>query len=263
MVVKQKHNKKWAGRGGDDASTASAPVRSGDSSTTVTGDDDGAKMKTTDQPPHQQTLLEIFSKSPQTLGKNIYMFLAFFAPTIITISILLLSIFSGTIGKGLFYIFCMFVASAVRIIILWTMDISPTSLNTSNDICNLSGFLPYDNASYSIFILCFTAAYFILPMFLYGYVNYWVIIFFCAYIIFDIIVKLKQQCTSMQGLIGDLMGGVGLGCAISSFIYMSPIRNWLFINEIISDKKVCTVPTKQKFKCAVYKNGELITSQQI
>ena len=32
----------------------------------------------------------------------------------------------------------------------------------------------------------------------------------------------------------------------------------LFINELTSNKEVCTRPSKQQFKCKVYKDGTLI-----
>ena len=58
----------------------------------------------------------------------------------------------------------------------------------------------------------------------------------------------------------DLVGGVGLGGLLSGIIYGSQMKNYLFINEMISGNQVCSKPTKQKFKCSVYKNGEIISS---
>ena len=41
-------------------------------------------------------------------------------------------------------------------------------------------------------------------------------------------------------------------------MYSYGASKYLFFNEVSSDKEMCSMPTKQKFKCAVYKNGELI-----
>jgi len=38
------------------------------------------------------------------------------------------------------------------------------------------------------------------------------------------------------------------------------LSNLLFFNDYSSNKEICTMPKKQTFKCAVYKNGELIGS---
>jgi hypothetical protein len=43
-------------------------------------------------------------------------------------------------------------------------------------------------------------------------------------------------------------------------IYFSPMNNYLFMNEIYTNGQVCSMPSKQQFKCSVYKNGELVTS---
>jgi hypothetical protein len=43
-------------------------------------------------------------------------------------------------------------------------------------------------------------------------------------------------------------------------MYGSKFNNYLYINEINTNKEVCSMPTKQQFKCSVYKNGELVGS---
>jgi hypothetical protein len=65
---------------------------------------------------------------------------------------------------------------------------------------------------------------------------------------------------STVNLFGDFIGGGGLGAAIAAIIYSSPISGYLFINQTSSDKEVCSMPSKQTFKCSVYKNGELVNS---
>jgi hypothetical protein len=87
--------------------------------------------------------------------------------------------------------------------------------------------------------------------------------FFAFYIIFDIAVKKSLNC--IQNILsfsffGDLLGGILLGVLISGGLMMTSLKNNLFINELISDKKVCSVPANQKFKCSVYKNGQLVSS---
>jgi hypothetical protein len=91
--------------------------------------------------------------------------------------------------------------------------------------------------------------------------NYLVVLFFIIYIVFDILVKLTNGCIlHTTSLVGDIIGGGGLGAAIAALIYFSPIQSYLFVNELNSNKEMCSMSSKQTFRCSVYKNGELISS---
>lgn len=187
--------------------------------------------------------------------------LSFFSPIIISCSILIFSIFSAAIGKGLFYLFWLLVSTAIRIGILWSIPGTNPTPKFKNEICESGGFLPYDNSTYSTFVLCFTFFYFTTPMYISNNINYIIIIFFIAYIAFDILIKITNGCIgSSINLFGDVVGGGGLGAVISSIVYSSPISSYLFVNETSTTKEVCSMPSKQTFKCSVYKNGELLTT---
>jgi hypothetical protein len=43
-------------------------------------------------------------------------------------------------------------------------------------------------------------------------------------------------------------------------LFYSDKISLLFINELNSNKEVCTVPSKQQFKCSLYRNGEIVGS---
>ena len=187
--------------------------------------------------------------------------LSFFSPIIISCSVLIFSIFSMAVGKGLFYIFWLLVATVIRIGILWLIPGSNPSPKYINNICGSGNFLPYDNTTYSSFILCFTFFYFTLPMYISNNVNYVLIIFFVSYIAFDILIKISNGCISSTiNFFGDIVGGGGLGALIAALIYSSPLSTYLFINEISSNNETCSMPSKQTFRCSVYKNGELVNS---
>ncbi len=57
--------------------------------------------------------------------------------------------------------------------------------------------------------------------------------------------------------IGNLIGG-GLGVGYFFAFWATNNKNMLFIDDVTSNKVSCNRPSKQTFKCAVYKNGELI-----
>ena len=187
--------------------------------------------------------------------------LSFYSPIIISCSILIFSIFSMALGKGLFYLFWLLVATFFRIGILWMIPGSNPYTQFDNSVCAMGEILPYDNSTYSIFVLLFTFFYITTPMYISNNINYVIITFFIIYIIFDILVKVTNGCLSSgENIIGDIVAGGGFGAAIAALIYISPISGYLFINETSSDKEVCSMPSKQTFKCSVYKNGELVNS---
>jgi hypothetical protein len=180
-----------------------------------------------------------------------------------------------SIAKGLFYIFWLLIVTVSRIGIsllllqlLGNQRNSNPNIQTRTPICNYGDFLPYDNTLYSTFVLCFTFFYLTMPMYISNNVNYPIIIFFIIYILFDIGVKIKNSCLNLSSpntnalgnIFVNIAGGGGLGAIIASIIYFSPINYLLFTNELSSNKEVCSMPSKQKFKCSVYKNGELVNT---
>jgi len=165
-----------------------------------------------------------------------------------------------SLGKGLFFIFWILIITMVRIGILWIIPGSNPNYFV-NEICASGNMLPYDNITYSIFILSFTSFYFIMPMLISNNINYTIIIFFISYLIFDFLIKYSNGCIkNITGIFGDLVGGGGLGALIVSILYNSPIQNYLFINEVSSNNETCAMASKQTFKCSVYKNGQLVSS---
>ena len=84
-----------------------------------------------------------------------------------------------------------------------------------------------------------------------------------CYIFLDLAMKKQMGCTryiTNVGIAGNFFSGTLLGSGISALIYTSPIRNLLYVGEVNSEKEVCSMPSQQKFKCRVYKNGELVGS---
>ena len=195
--------------------------------------------------------------------------IAMFSPIIITFSILMFSVFISQIQKGLFYIFLIIVITSARSAAFSYMPkFNPSSAanNSANKmvppICSVGGFLPgSQNESYSTYVLMFTLAYICGPMIVNANINYGVLLFLIIYSIFDIMNRMKLGCiTSTFGLMGDLIMGLILGSSIAALMYSFGGKKLLFVNDISSNKEVCSMPSKQTFKCAVYKNGELVES---
>ena len=110
--------------------------------------------------------------------------------------------------------------------------------------------------------------YFIMPMIMVSKqnninaINYGVLSFFIAYIALDLFIKISLECipgflSSM--VIGNVLSGLFLGGVIAGVVmYGSNLKSYLYINEVNTNKEVCTMPSQQQFKCRVYKDGTLI-----
>jgi hypothetical protein len=204
---------------------------------------------------------------------NIFYSLSFYSPLIITTSIIVFSLFSSSLEKGLIFLLWLFVITFLRVIILKIVQMSMKTIpQPLSPIC-LTGitdiFIPND-VTYSTYVLAFTMFYFVMPMIMVSSqskinaMNYYVLGFFIAYIIFDLFIKSSLLCISSimsVNVLSELVSGIGLGAIIAGpIMYGTSLRNMLFINEVNSNKEVCSMPSKQKFKCNLYKNGELVTN---
>ena len=191
---------------------------------------------------------------------------SFYSPLLTMISILIFSLFSSALNKGLFYIASVFFVTAIRIFFLY--NFAPgKSLPNEKSLCNTGTIMPFTGYTYSTFLLTFTLLYFVTPMFILtqvngtNMVNYSVIMFFVAYIIFDIYIKFSEDCYKLDiAVLGDFLVGGLFGALMAVTLFYSDKISLLFINELNSNKEVCTVPSKQQFKCQIYKHGAIVGS---
>ena len=90
--------------------------------------------------------------------------------------------------------------------------------------------------------------------------NPFVIAFFAILITINSVTKVNNKCTSLPGvLFGTIIGGL-LGAVWFTLFKETGHDSLLYYNEFQSNNVQCSRPTKQTFKCSVYKNGQLISS---
>jgi hypothetical protein len=196
--------------------------------------------------------------------------LSFYSPIIICVSIVLFSMFTSSIGKAFAFFVCIAIITFIRIIVFKGFKSNQDfGSNEMPNIC-LTGlselFIPKD-VTYSTFILSFTMMYLITPMIMIytqnkmNFINYRILAFFLAYIALDLFVKNQLKCIQLFSslVIGNILSGLFLGAVISGIImYGSTLKSYLYINEINTNKEACSRPSKQQFKCRVFKDGTLI-----
>jgi hypothetical protein len=203
------------------------------------------------------------SDTQQELYKNlmnIFNSLSFYAPLIIITSVFTFSMFTATLSKFSWFLLWGFVITCLRWIVYKPSDMGKPP------VCNT--FIPYDY-TYSTYILSFTMMYFVLPMIMISKqsksnsMNYGVLGLFIGYIVFDLFIKRKTFCIDSyfsKSTIIDLLSGAFFGVFTSLMMYSTSLKQYLFINEINSNREVCSMPSKQQFRCSLYKNGELVSS---
>ena len=191
---------------------------------------------------------------------NIIVFLSFFSPIIIAVSIVSMSFifqnFKGFIFLG-FLLGCSFVRAYIYA--LYGAD----SVKDDHSICNSIQYAQYGNSTYSSFVFAFTIMYLFLPMFSNGGINFWIVSSLLSYFFVDLFIKLYKKCiTKMTDLFLNLLLGAASAAIIVMLMYTGGSGNYLFYNETTSSSsttQVCSMPSKQTFKCQVYKNGELVS----
>lgn len=194
--------------------------------------------------------------------------LSLYLPLILLSSLLIFSIMSSTLQKFLFYVVIILFIIMLRLIVYKFSKPIEVELPADCSVGLIHTFIPQD-VLFGTYLLSFTLFYFLTPMILLTIdsntdsINYIIILFFMCYIFLDLSMKKQMGCTKYitnVGIAGNFFSGTLLGSGISALMYTSPIRNLLYVGEVNSDKEVCSMPSQQKFKCRVYKNGELVGS---
>lgn len=193
--------------------------------------------------------------------KNIYAYFSSLSPLYISAYLLISSVSNGDIGKS-----GMFIAGIV--LVLFIHSIIAMSIggkygeNNSNKYkleCNfiqvplLSEYMiPNLNST----LLAFIFTYLIMPMQTYNSYNSFLLGIIITFFAINALSKVIHGCTSMVGIMISLVIGFIIGFAWYSVVLTSNPKLLFFSSE--GGDPICSRPSKQTFKCKVYKNGEVI-----
>jgi len=189
---------------------------------------------------------------------NLLVFTAIFSPAIIAVFMISTSLIFQNF-KGLIFIGFMLGVSMLRHFIYKFYDSEP--FKKDNSICSAVQFTQYGNPTFSSFMFAFTIIYIMMPMFISGDVNFWIFGGLLTFFFMDTSIKIYKKCiTKMSDLIINILLGIASAALIVSLMYAGGSSKFLFSGEdqVSSGAERCSMPSEQTFKCAVYKNGELI-----
>jgi hypothetical protein len=185
------------------------------------------------------------------------LYFSFFSPIIIATSILSLSFYYQNFN-GLIYL-CFLLGVCILRQMCYSLTKSSPDDISNQTICTKILYSKYKNSTFSTFVFAFTIMYLSIPMFINNSVNFSLFSTLLIYFFYDIFIKWYKKCIVNTGdLLLNLLGGLVSSILIVSLMYLGGSSKYLFFNEIQSNKEVCTMPSKQTFKCQVYKNGELV-----
>ena len=192
-------------------------------------------------------------------------FLVFYSPIIIATCIFSSSFFYQNWGGIVYLLFLIGVSLLREGFIYATQDPNKPKYKSSNDICDMVQYSYYGNTGYSIFVLSFTLMYLCLPMFMSSNVNYFILIPLLIYLMTDIGIRSVKQCykpdEKYMTILSNLLSGGAIGTLMTGALYTTGASKYLVFSDSdtsSSNSEKCSMPSKQKFKCSVYKNGELV-----
>jgi hypothetical protein len=189
-----------------------------------------------------------------------YLFLRL-APFVLVCFFSLASIFNQDF-KGLIYLIGLIFACFGTSMIGKLIKLEPPI--NDPEICNMITIGQMQNVSdlpLGQTVFSYTFAYLLYTIVTYKFVkqNIATIIFFPLLILGDFIWNLKNSCNSIAQLSLSLLLGAGFGLVWALIIDKTNTKNLQYFAGV-NNNEVCSKPSKNTFRCNVYKNGKLISN---
>lgn len=190
---------------------------------------------------------------------NLFQLISSMSSFLLVFFMVMISFFNSD-AKGLIYLGFLMIASILNVLLMNSKKSEPNP--DRSRFCNVIDFPwnpnNYNSPDYNSMVIMFTMAYLLIPMVYNKQMNYGAIMFMLILFAFNYITQLTFLCCKgfdmiFGGLIGLVMGGTFAG-----ILKVSGGEKFLYFNELASNNTVCERPSKQTFKCSVYKNGKII-----
>lgn len=192
--------------------------------------------------------------------ENVLHLFSFISPFLLAFFLFMTSLFNQNL-KGLVYLSGVLMSTIFNVFLM--NQIQSPSYGDAAFSCNMFD-IPfvsqYNSPSSSSLFIAFTIAYLVIPMSVNNQLNYPVIASLLCLLSLDVFTKIINRCTNYAGAILGALIGFFLGTIWYTLFHITGYDSLLYFDELRSDKVMCSKPTKQTFKCSVYRNGELITS---
>lgn len=193
-------------------------------------------------------------------ASNILYFIAYISPVLVLGLVVFIGLLnSNAVGASLF----VSMMSVIYFIgITMQKGLGVVSTQPKHPVCSVFGENLYMNPSLSSMLLFASITYIVLPFIMTNTTTKYIplISVLIALWVLDFVIKMRHQCTNTLGVVmGTLVGGA-TGGLFTFLIYKFLNSGLLFHGISSSNNVVCNRPSERKFKCSVYKNGQLIKS---
>lgn len=187
---------------------------------------------------------------------NILKFMSYLSPLLITFFMIMYSILTNNIIKGLIFMSGLVLITFINYVLKNTVKSKQSDI--ASPFCNT---LPapftyrsqnniFNSPSTSSTILGFTSSFLIYPMIMNNNINYPLMVFLLLLIGINGSVEYNDECTTILGVFLGILVGIFFGITYYSLIKMSG-KNLAYFTEIDSNNTQCSKPGKKQFKCIV------------
>jgi hypothetical protein len=214
--------------------------------------------------PYNQFVKEMLDAKPDLEPnlKNISSFFSSLSPLYISAYLLISSISNGDIGKSGMFFAGLVMVLFIHSIIGMTIDkMSENKIGSSKyklecNFIQVPFLSEYMVPNLNSTLLAFIFTYLIMPMQTYNSYNLILLSIIGVFFGVNAISKIMHGCTTMVGILISMVIGFIIGFAWFSIVLTSNPKMLFFASE--GGEPICSRPSKQTFKCKVYKNGEVI-----
>lgn len=194
--------------------------------------------------------------------KNIYTFFSSLAPLYISAYLLISSISNGDIGKSGMFIAGLVLVLFIHSVIAMTINqkfeekFGSSKYKLECNFVQLPFLSDYMVPNLNSTLLAFIFTYLVMPMQTYNSYNVVLLTIIGAFFGINATSKVLHGCTSMVGILISVVIGFIIGFAWYSIVLTSNPKLLFFGAD--GGEPICSRPSKQTFKCKVYRNGEVI-----
>ena len=191
---------------------------------------------------------------------NILQLFSLISALLLVFFLVMSSLFNQNL-KGIVYLAGVLLASCINIFLMNQIGSGMLKdASMSCDLIKLPILSEFNSPAPTSLFIAFTIAYLVLPMYYNNQINYVVLASLLCLLAMDAITKITNKCTTSSGSILGTLVGLVLGTAWYTLFHQSGYDSLLYFDELQSNKVICSKPSKQTFKCSVYKGGTLISS---
>lgn len=196
--------------------------------------------------------------------KNIYTFFSSLAPLYISAYLLISSISNGDVGKSGMFIAGMVLVLFIHSVIAMTINqkfedkFGSSKYKLECNFVQLPYLSDYMVPNLNSTLLAFIFTYLVMPMQTYNSYNVVLLTIIAVFFGINAFSKVLHGCTSMVGILISSVIGFIIGFAWYSIVLTSNPKLLFFGSD--GGEPICSRPSKQTFKCKVYRNGEVIHS---